>query len=143
LVAVTRGRLLLLSGVLAFGGVGCLVGSTLVGPTIASYLDDNYSSTGAGRYTCSGTPDDVADDIAEDQPPAARTTDDKTNTEYLRYDDNIVTVGKDGNRACSIHVETLNDGYNQGHYTYLGPGFFPGSPASSSGGDAGGPDGVK
>jgi hypothetical protein len=54
-----------------------------------------------------------------------------------------VSVGKYGNQSCSIRLEGLNDGYNQGHYTYLGPGFFPGSPASSSGGDSGGPDGVK
>jgi hypothetical protein len=140
---VTRGRLFLLAGALATAGAGCLGGSILIGPNIASYLGDNYHSAGSGRYTCSGSPDDVADDIAEDQPPEARTSDSKTQTEYLRYDDNIVTVGKFGNQACSIHVETLNDGYNQGHYTYLGPGFYPGSPASSSGGSSGGPGGVK
>jgi hypothetical protein len=142
-VAVTRGRLLLLAGVLAIAGVGCLIGSIMIGPSVASYLGDNYDSAGSNRYDCSGPPDDIADDIAEDQPPEARTSDDKTHTEYLRYDDNIVTVGKYGNQACSIHLESLNDGYNQGHYTYLGPGFYPGSPASSSGGSSGGPDGVK
>jgi hypothetical protein len=140
---MTRGRLFLLAGALATGSVGCLTGSLMVGPTLASYLGDNYHSAGSGRYTCSGSPGDVADDIAEDQAPQARTTDAKTNTEYLRYDDNIVSVGKFGNQACSIHVEGLNDGYNQGHYTYLGSGFYPGSPASSSGGASGGPGGVK
>jgi hypothetical protein len=140
---VTRGRLFALAALLAFGAVGCLVGSVLVGPSVASYLDDNYTSVGSNRYNCSGSPDDVADDIAEDQPPETRTSDDKTNTEYLRYDDNIVTVGQYGNQPCSVHVESLDDGYNQGHYTYLGPGFYPGSPASSSGGDSGGPDGIK
>jgi hypothetical protein len=140
---MTRGRLFLLATVLALGGVGCLVGSVLVAPSIASYLGDNYDSSGSNTYGCSGSPDDVADDIAEDQPPEARTSDDKTNTEYLRYDDNIVTVGKNGKQSCSIHLQSLDDGYNQGHYTYLGPGFYPGSPASSSGGDSGGPDGVK
>jgi hypothetical protein len=140
---VTRGRLFVLSGVLALAAVGCLVGSLFVGPNMASYLDDNYSSAGSGRYSCTGSPDDVADDIAEDQAPVARTTDDKTNTEYLRYDDDIVSVGTFGNQACSIHLESLDDGYYQGHYTYLGPGFYPGSPASSAGGDSGGPDGVK
>jgi hypothetical protein len=142
-VAVTRGRLLLLAGVLAIAGVGCLIGSIMIGPSVASYLGDNYDSTASNRYNCSGSPDDIADDIAEDQPPEARTSDDKTHTEYLRYDNNIVTVGKYGNQACSIHLESLNDGYNQGHYTYLGPGFYRGSPASSSGGSSGGPDGVK
>jgi hypothetical protein len=142
-VAVTRGRLLLLAGVLAIAGVGCLIGSIMIGPSVASYLGDNYDSTASNRYNCSGSPDDIADDIAEDQPPEARTSDDKTHTEYLRYDDSIVTVGKYGNQACSIHLESLNDGYNQGHYTYLGPGFYRGSPASSSGGSSGGPDGVK
>lgn len=137
-----RGQLFGLSGGLAVAAVGCLVGSTMVGPDLAGYLDDNYTSNGAGHYTCSGAPDDVADDIAEDQPPEARTTDDKTNTEYLRYDDNIVSVSKSGSQ-CDVRLETLDDGYYQGHYTYLGPGFYPGSPAGSAGGDSGGPDGVK
>jgi Domain of unknown function (DUF4247) len=140
---VTRTRLFLLSGGLAAAAVGCLIGSVVAGSAVASYLDDNYTSTGSGHYSCSGTPEDVADDIVEDQPPEARTTDDKTNTEYLRYDDNIVSVSKDGSQPCNIRVQSLDDGYNQGHYTYLGPGFYPGSPASSSGGDSGGPDGVK
>ncbi len=140
---MTRGRLFFLAGLLALAGAGCLAGSILIAPSLASYLGDNYHSAGSNRYDCSGSPESVADDIAEDQPPEARNSDDKTKTEYLRYDDNIVTVGKYGNRACSIHLESLNDGYNQGHYTYLGPGFYPGSPASSSGGDSGGPDGVK
>lgn len=138
-----RGHLFLLSGGLATAAVGCLIGSVVVGKDIGGYLGDNYTSAGSNRYTCSGSPEDVADDIVEDQAPEARTTDAKTNTEYLRYDDQIVTVGKFGNQACSIHVETLNDGYNQGHYTYLGPGFYPGSPASSSGGSSGGPGGIK
>jgi hypothetical protein len=143
MAAVTRGRLFVLAGGLATAAAGCLIGSILVGPDLAGYLGDNYPSTGSGRYQCSGAADDVSDDIVEDQVPDARTSDDNTNTEYLRYDDNIVSVGKYGNQACSIHLETLNDGYNQGHYTYLGPGFYPGSPASSSGGDSGGPSGVK
>ena len=54
-----------------------------------------------------------------------------------------MTVGKYGNQSCSIRVEGLDDGYNHGHYTFLGPGFYPGSPASGSGGSSGGPDGVK
>jgi hypothetical protein len=141
---VTRGRLFLLAAVLAVAGVGCLVGSVMTGPSgMGSYLGDNYTSAGSNRYSCSGPPGDVADDIADDQAPAARTTDDKTNTEYLRYDDDIVTVGKYGNDQCSIHLESLDDGYYQGHYTYLGSGFYPGSPAGSAGGDSGGPDGVK
>jgi hypothetical protein len=140
---MTRGRLFILAGVLAVAAAGCLVGSIFIGKTIASYLGDNYQSAGSGRYACTGSPDDVADDISDDQAPTARTSDDKTGTEYLRYDDSIVSVGKYGNQKCSIHLEGLNDGYNQGHYTYLGPGFFPGSPASSSGGASGGPGGVK
>ena len=140
---MTRGRLFRLAGVLTIAGVGCLVGSLLVGPNMASYLDDNYTPAGSGRYRCSGSPESVADDIADDQTPVARTFDDKTNTQYLRYDDDIVSVGRFGNQGCSIHLESLNDGYYQGRYTFLGPGFYPGSPASSAGGDSGGPGGVK
>lgn len=75
------------------------------------------------------------------QTPAARAS--HTDTEYLRYRNNIVTVGPDGTYPCIIRVENLSAGYNHGAYVFLGPGFTPGSPSGGSGGSPGGPGGSK
>jgi hypothetical protein len=135
----------LVSGGLAVASAVCLYFGVTLLPNIGSYVTDNYqqysSSGDTTRYACTGSPSDVADDLAEAQDPDAQVTNGKST--YLRYDDRIVTVGPDGNRPCSIRVEGLGAGYNHGSYVFLGPGFFPGSPASSSGGSPGGPDGTK
>jgi len=59
---------------------------------------------------------------------------------YLRYDDNIVTVGPDGNRPCSIRVEGLDSDIATARMCSWGR-LLPGSPASGSSGSPGGPDG--
>ena len=64
-------------------------------------------------------------------------------SQYLRYDDAIVTVGPDGPHPCSVRVEDLAAGYSHGAFIFLGPGFYPGSPARGSGGSTGGPGGAK
>lgn len=140
-----RWHYFLLAGCLAVAAAVCLfLGITLM-PNMQSYVGDNYQRySGSGdsaRYACSGSPSDVADDIAEEQNPAAQADDGKTT--YLRYDDSIVTVGPDGTRPCSVRVESLGGGYSHGSYVFLGPGFYPGSPASGSSGSPGGPDGTK
>jgi len=135
----------LLSGALTAAAAVCLYFGVTLLPNIGSYVGSNYQRyAGSGdttRYACSGKPSDVADDLAEAQDPEAQATDGKTT--YLRYDDNIVAVGPDGSRPCSIRVEGLGGGYNHGSYVFLGPGFYPGSPASGSSGSPGGPDGTK
>ena len=135
----------LLSGGLAVAAAVCLYFGVTLLPNANSYITDNYqrysSSGGTTRYACTGTPADVASDLADAQDPEAQATDGKTT--YLRYDDNIVAVGPDGNRPCSIRVEGLDSGYNHGSYVFLGPGFYSGSPASGSSGSPGGPDGTK
>ena len=142
---MSRTLLFFLSGGLAVAAAACLYFGITMVPNVRSYVDDNFAQySGSGdttRYTCSGSPDDVADDLADQQQPDARATDD--DTEYLRYSDSIVSVGPDGNRPCSIRVEGLGAGYNQGSYVFLGPGFYSGSPAGSAGGSPGGPDGTK
>jgi hypothetical protein len=142
---VSRRYLFLLSGGLAVAAAVCLYFGITLLPNIGSYVTDNYQRyAGSGdtsRYACSGSPSDVADDLAEAQDPEAQASDGKTS--YLRYDDNIVAVGPDGNRPCSIRVESLDSGYGHGTYVFLGPGFYPGSPASGSSGSPGGPDGTK
>lgn len=134
-----------ISGGLAVAAVVCLYLGISALPNTRSYIEDNYQQySGSGdtaRYSCSGSPDDVADDIAEDQVPDAQAGDGKST--FLRYDDSIVTVGPDGNRPCSVRVESLDAGYSHGSFIYLGPGFTPGSPSSGSGGSPGGPDGTK
>jgi hypothetical protein len=143
--AVSRMVLFIISGVLAVAAATCLYFGVTLLPDVRSYVSSNYqqyAGTGDGaRYACSGSPSSVASDLADAQDPDAQASDGKST--YLRYDDNIVTVGPDGNRPCSIRVEGLNGGYSHGTYVFLGPGFYPGSPASGSSGTAGGPDGTK
>ena len=83
----------------------------------------------------------VADEIAAYDAPEARASD--RGTEYLRYNDDIVTVGPEGQYPCSIRVEDTGARYSGGGFIFLGPGFIPGSPAGGSGGSSGGPGGTK
>lgn len=145
MAAMSRTLLFLTSAGLALSAAVCLFLAVTLMPNIRSYVGGHYQQySGSGdtaRYACSGSPDDVADDLAEQQAPAA--TADDNGTQYLRYDDSIVSVGPADNRPCSIRVEGLNAGYNHGSFIFLGPGFSPGSPSSGSGGSPGGPDGTK
>lgn len=143
---MSRNGLLILSGGLALAGIASLVfGIMLLNKDIASYIASNYKEyardANGTRYVCSDTPDEVADSLADYQAPDARA--DNDNNEYLRYSNNIVIVGPDRNRPCTIRVETLSAGYNHGSFIFLGPGFGPGSPSSGSGGTPGGPGGTK
>lgn len=134
---LTRGQLFILAGGLAVAAVLCLVGAATLAPDIRSHVKDTYSAYGADEYACDGTPKKVADDLSAFQPPEARASD--KGSEFLRYDDDIVIVGPDGNRPCAIQVQDLDDGYSHGSFIFLGPGFTPGSPAGGSGGSSGGP----
>ncbi len=66
--------------------------------------------------------------VADDEPSARRAD---GNNEYLRYPDDIVTVGPAAGGGSTVTVEDLGR-YNGGHFTYLGPGFSPGSPAAGN-----------
>lgn len=138
---MTRGQLFVLAGGLVIGAVLCLVLAASLGPNIRSHLGEEYTAYGDSRYTCDGTPKQAAEDIAEFQSPIAEASD--RGSEYLRYSDDIVIVGPDGNRPCTVRVEDLDAGYSGGSFIFLGPGFNPGSPAGGSGGSPGGPDGTK
>lgn len=143
---MSRNRLLLVSAGLAIAAIASLIfGIVLLNKDIGSYIASNYKEysrdANGTRYVCSGTPDEVADSLADYQTPDARA--DNGNSEYLRYSDNIVIVGPDGNRPCTIRVEPLSAGYSHGSFIFLGPGFSPGSPSSGAGGTPGGPGGTK
>lgn len=142
---MSRNRLFLLAGALAVAGVVCLILGISLLPDIRSYVADHYaqysSDADATRYACEGSPKQVADQLADHNRPEARATD--RGTEYLRYDDEIVIVGPDGNRPCSIRIEDLGGRYRGGAFIFLGPGFYPGAPSGGAGGSPGGPGGTK
>lgn len=143
---MSRNRLFVTAGLLAVGAVVCLtIGIILLQKNIASYVAGHYHEyahdVNGTRYQCSGSPEQTADALAEYAAPEARA--DNGNSEYLRYSNNIVIVGPDGNYPCSIRVESLSAGYSHGAFLFLGPGFSPGSPSGGAGGSPGGPGGTK
>jgi hypothetical protein len=141
-----RNRLLLVAAALAVVAIGCLLlGISFLHKDIRSYLAAHYREyshdAGGTRYACDGSPVQVADTLAGYQDPEARAA--SAGTQYLRYDDAIVTVGPDGKYPCSIRVEGLGAGYSHGAFIFLGPGFYPGAPSGGAGGSPGGPGGTK
>jgi hypothetical protein len=143
---MSRNRLFLVAAALVLAAIGCLIlGVSLLNNDIKSYVAHNYSEyshdADGTRYLCSGSPSQVADTLADHEDPDARVS--RNGAEYLRYSGYMVIVGPDGNHPCSIRVEDINAGYSHGAFIFLGPGFYPGSPAGGSGGSAGGPDGTK
>ena len=143
---MTRNRLFLIAGALALAATASLIlGIVLLNKNIASYIASHYHEysrdANGTRYQCTGSPEQVADTLADYQAPQARA--DNGNNEYLRYSNNIVIVGPDGNYPCSIRVEGLSGGYSHGAFIFLGPGFTPGSPSGGAGGTPGGPGGTK
>jgi hypothetical protein len=143
---MSRNGLFLLALGLAVSSMFSLgVGISMQHKNIRSYIASHYKEysrdAGGTRYVCTGSPTQVVNTLTGYQSPAARA--DNSGTQYLRYDDAIVSVGADGPHPCSIRVEDLAAGYSHGSYIFLGPGFYPGSPSSGSGGSTGGPGGTK
>jgi hypothetical protein len=143
---VSRNRLFVVAAALAAASIVSLIfGVSLQSKNIRSYIASHYQEysrdAGGTRYLCTGSPSEVADTLAEYKNPAAQA--DNAGSQYLRYDDAIVSVGPDGTHPCSIRVEDLAAGYSHGSFIFLGPGFYPGSPSSGSGGSTGGPGGTK
>lgn len=143
---MSRNRLLVIAGALAVTATVSLVfGIMLLNKNISSYIASHYheySRDANGiRYACNGSPAQVAQTLANYQTPEARAT--NGTNQYLRYSNNIVTVGPDGNYPCSIRIEPLSAGYSHGTFIFLGPGFTPGSPSGGAGGSPGGPGGTK
>ena len=143
---MSRDRLFVIAAVLTITSVTSLVfGIALQSKDIRSYIASHYREysrdANGTRYLCDGSPAKVANTLAGYQSPAARAS--SAGTQYLRYNDAIVSVGPDGPHPCSVRVEDLAAGYSHGAFIFLGPGFYPGSPSSGAGGSSGGPGGTK
>jgi hypothetical protein len=143
---MSRNRLFVIAIVLAITsftslGFGIALQSKNIRKYIASHYHEYSRDADGMRYLCDGSPGKVANDLAGYQSPAARAS--NAGSQYLRYDDAIVSVGPDGQHPCSIRVESLSAGYSHGAFIFLGPGFYPGSPSGGSGGSSGGPGGTK
>jgi hypothetical protein len=140
-----NGLFLLAIGLAVTSVVSLVFGISMQHKDIRSYIASHYREysrdTGGTRYLCTGSPTQVADTLTGYLSPAARAN--NAGSQYLRYDDAIVSVGADGTHPCSIRVEDLAAGYSHGAFIFLGPGFYPGSPSRSSGGSTGGPGGTK
>jgi hypothetical protein len=143
---MSRNRLFVIAAVLALTSFTSLFfGISLQRKDIRSYIASHYREysrdADGTRYLCEGSPAKVANTLAGYQSPAARAS--NAGSQYLRYDDAIVSVGPDGQHPCSIRVEGLGGGYSHGAFIFLGPGFYPGAPSSGTGGSSGGPGGTK
>jgi hypothetical protein len=143
---MSRNRLFVIAAVLALTSFTSLFfGISLQRKDIRSYIASHYREYSRDadrtRYLCEGSPAKVANTLAGYQSPAARAS--NAGSQYLRYDDAIVSVGPDGEHPCSIRVEGLGGGYSHGAFIFLGPGFYPGAPSSGTGGSSGGPGGTK
>ena len=93
-------------------------------------------------YTCTGSPDEVADTLTEYQAPVARADNDQKRILALQQQHRDRRPRRQPS-PCSIRLESLSGGYSHGTFIFLGPGFIPGSPAGGAGGSPGGPGGVK
>ena len=143
---MSRNRLFVIAAVLALTSFTSLIfGISLQHKDIRSFIASHYREyshdADGTRYLCEGSPAKVANTLAGYQSPAARAS--SAGSQYLRYDDAIVSVGPDGQHPCSIRVEDLAAGYSHGAFIFLGPGFYPGAPSSGTGGSSGGPGGTK
>ncbi|WP_102143023.1 DUF4247 domain-containing protein [Mycobacterium hubeiense] len=138
---MSRTGLFVTAAVLLIAGVGCLILGISMLRDIRGYVADNYRMYSDGRYECDGAPQEIADKLSAYKEPEARAVD--RGSEYLRYDNDIVVVGPDAGRSCTVQVEDINERYSHGGFIYLGPGFTPGSPAGGAGGSPGGPDDAK
>jgi hypothetical protein len=143
---VSRNSLFVLAVVLVLASAtslafGILLQSKDIRSFIASHYREYSRDADGTRYVCEGSPAQVANTLAGYQDPEARAS--NAGTQYLRYDNAMVSVGPDGPHPCSVRVEDLAAGYSHGAFIFLGPGFYPGAPAGGAGGSPGGPGGTK
>lgn len=104
------------------------------GSQVRDYIADTYEHRGSsGDIDTYYSPDPVGTTVSQivaNDEPAARKAD--GGNEYLRYNDDIVTVGAAPAGGSTITVEDLDGRYSSGGFVFLGTGFTPGSPASGN-----------
>lgn len=86
------------------------------------FIADNYSKTSQdGDVVLYSSKDPVGTTVSrivDADEPAARSAD--GGNEYLRYDDDIVTVSSASSGGSTIKVEDIDGTYRSGGYAYLG-----------------------
>lgn len=122
-------------------GIWCFIASFVLGiagwvtkSDIEKVIKDNYQAIAADQYACDNSTE--TERFLRDQiSPEAEAH--RSGVAYLRYPNNVVRIEQQGSgQPCVIYVEDLGR-VNNGHYVFLGTGFRPGSPSSSSGGSGG------
>ncbi len=106
-----------------------------IGNDVRNFVEDTYVLQNRSGDTATYVSDDpvgpTTSRIVDAVNPAARQAD--GGSEYLRYDDDIVSVSA-APGGSTVRVEDLDSRYHNGFFAFLGPGFRPGSPAGGSGG---------
>ncbi|MBC2642368.1 MULTISPECIES: DUF4247 domain-containing protein [unclassified Rhodococcus (in: high G+C Gram-positive bacteria)] len=112
---------------------------TACGGGVRDYIADTYAlqntAGDAKTYTSKDPVGTTVSNIVSEEQPAARKAD--GGSEYLRYDDDIVTVSAGPGGGSLVRVEDIDGRYRSGGFAYLGPGFNPGSPAGGASGSGG------
>ena len=122
------------------GVVAIILGVILVASSTNAvrYIRDNYTPAAgaANTYECRGDQASTVADISEHERPDAKNLQDQT--EYLRYGDDMIIVGPSGGLTCRVQLDENSRTLRSGGFLFLGGGFGPRSPSSSSGGSSGG-----
>lgn len=125
---------------LVAGLCAILLGVILVaaGTDAVRYVRDNYTPTAgaSNSYECRGDKDATVNDIRDHERPDADS--DHSGTRYLRYGDDMITVGPSGGMSCRVQLDENSRTLRSGGFVFLGGAFGPRSPAGSSGGSSGG-----
>lgn len=125
----------LVGGVLAF-----ILGVVLVaaGTDAVRYVRENYTPVAGSSQTfeCKGDRGATVADISDHERPDAQDT--SGGTDYLRYNDDMIMVGASGGLGCRVQIDENSRTLRSGGFLFLGGGFGPRSPSSSSGGSSGG-----
>ncbi|QSE93210.1 DUF4247 domain-containing protein [Rhodococcus pseudokoreensis] len=116
-----------------------VLAATACGGGVRDYIADTYAlqntAGDAKTYTSKDPVGTTVSSIVAEEQPAARKAD--GGSEYLRYDDDIVTVSAAPGGGSLVRVEDIDGRYRSGGYAYLGSGFNPGSPAGGASGSGG------
>ncbi|MDI9976678.1 DUF4247 domain-containing protein [Rhodococcus sp. IEGM 1307] len=116
-----------------------VLAATACGGGVRDYIADTYAlqntAGDAKTYTSNDPVGTTVSNIVAEEDPAARKAD--GGSEYLRYDDDIVTVSAGPGGGSLVRVEDIDGRYRSGGFAYLGPGFNPGSPAGGASGSGG------